>query len=128
MTFNPCQIPSTVSPVAQGLRTRFLGDLSQYLQEIVVLPPRKQAAGGDTLAFAGLLCLEQAQRQLAEPRQVHRAVPGPVALVILAEADVQHPVQRVLDPPMTAHPAQVVLRRPGRTPDEVADLDARHTL
>ena len=43
----------------QGLRTRFLGDLGQYTQEIVVLPPRKQAASGDTLALAVLLRLEQ---------------------------------------------------------------------
>jgi hypothetical protein len=43
----------------QGLRTRFLGDLGQYSQEIVVLPSRNQAPSGDTLAFAGLLRLEQ---------------------------------------------------------------------
>ena len=43
----------------QGLRTRFLGDLGQYSQEIVVLPARNQAASGDTLALAGLLRLEQ---------------------------------------------------------------------
>src|SRR4051812_29208763 len=49
-------------------------------------------------------------------------------LIILAEADVQNPMQRVLDPPMTAHPSQVLLRRPGRTTDEVADLEALHTI
>src|SRR4051812_27932008 len=61
-------------------------------------------------------------------RQVHRAVPGPVPLVILTEADVQNPVQRVLDPPMTAYPSQILLRRRGRAADEVTDLNARHTV
>src|SRR3954451_15271800 len=88
-------------PQWQGLRTRFLGDLGEYSQEIVVLPARNQAPSGDTLAFTGLLCLEQTERQLAEPRQVHCAVPGPVPLVLLSDADVQDPVQRVLDGPGT---------------------------
>src|SRR3954466_10192770 len=33
----------------QGLRTRFLGDLGEHSQEIVVLPARNQAPSGDTL-------------------------------------------------------------------------------
>src|SRR3954452_6687030 len=92
---------STRSPPGQGLRTRFLGDLAEYLQEIVVLPARNQAPSGDTLAFAGLAGLAQAYRHLAQPRQVHRACPGPVPLGILVDAVVQDPVQRVLDPSMT---------------------------
>jgi predicted transposase YbfD/YdcC len=44
---------------SQGLRTRFLGDLGEYSQEIVVLPSRNQAPSGDTLAFTGLFRLEQ---------------------------------------------------------------------
>ena len=35
--------------------------------------------------------LQQAEGQLSHPGQVLRAVSGPVALFILAEADVQHP-------------------------------------
>src|SRR5215467_4081712 len=84
----------------QGLRIRFLGDLGQYTQEIVVLPPGQESAGGDTLALAVLLRLEQAQRQLPQPAEVLGAVARPVPLIILTEADVQDPVQRVLNPPM----------------------------
>src|SRR5438552_13046465 len=77
----------------QGLRTRFLGDLGQYSQQVGVLPPRHQAARVDTLSLTALLRLEQTQRQLPQPRQVLRAVPRPMPLVILAETNVQHPVQ-----------------------------------
>src|SRR5512142_1456106 len=92
---------------------------------IVVLPPRREAARGDTLALAALLRFEQAERQLPQPGQILAAVAGPVPLIILAETDVQDPVQRVLDPPMAPHPPQGVLRRPGRAADEVAGLAAR---
>src|SRR5512142_3437599 len=95
---------------------------------IVVLPPRREAASGDTLALAVLLRLEQAERQLPQPGQILGAVAGPVPLLLLAETDVQDPMQRVLDPPMAANPVQVLLRRPGRAADEVAGLAARHAI
>src|SRR3954451_6990225 len=108
----------------QGLRTRFLGDLCQYTQQIVVLPPGEESSGGDTLALAALLRLEQAQRQLPQPAEVLGAVARPVPLVIFPEAYVEDPVQCVLDPPMAPRPSQVVLRRPFGAADEVADLVA----
>ena len=54
----------------------------------------------DTLPFTLLLRFEQTQRQLAEPRQVLRTVPGPMLLVVLAETHIQDLVQRVLDGPV----------------------------
>ena len=51
----------------QGLRTRFLGDLSQYSQQVVVLPARQQAASVNALSLTLLLGLEQTQRQLPQP-------------------------------------------------------------
>src|SRR3954462_13976604 len=100
----------------QGLRITFLGDfrdLSQYTQQILVFPPRPEAATVDALTFAVFLGLEQTQRHLAEPRQVRRTVTCPVPLVILAEANVQDPVYRVLDPPTTAPPVEKLGRRTG---------------
>src|SRR5271157_3414169 len=79
----------------QGLRTTFLRDfryLSQYTQQILVFPPRQEAAAVNALPFTVLLSLEQTQCQLSEPRQVVRTVASPVALLVFAETDVQHPV------------------------------------
>src|SRR5437867_1402026 len=112
--------------LSQGLRTRFLGDLGQYTQEIVVLPTCKEAARRDTLPLAVLLRLEQAQRQLPHPCQILGTVAGPVPMVILTETDVQDPVQPVLDSPMAAHPVQILRCRPGDAADEVTDLGAGH--
>src|SRR3954447_6109835 len=57
LAFADSIVTATVAP--QVLRTRFLGNLGQYPQEVVVFPSRKQAASGETLALAGLLRLEQ---------------------------------------------------------------------
>src|SRR5512135_654199 len=67
-------------------------DLGQYTQQVLVFPPRPEAATVDALAFAVFLGLEETQRQLAEPCQVRRTVARPVPLIVLAEADVQDPV------------------------------------
>src|SRR5207302_7270553 len=57
------------------------------------------------------LRLEQTHRLLAEPGQVFRTIAGPVPWIILAETDIPHPVQRALDPPMSAHPTPIRRRR-----------------
>src|SRR5271157_4474506 len=79
----------------QGLRTTFLRDfryLSQYTQQILVFPPRQEAAAVDALPFTVLLGLEQTQCHLSEPRQVLRTVASPVALLVFSETYVQYPV------------------------------------
>src|SRR3954468_9888639 len=58
----------------QGLRTTFLGYLSQYLQQVVVLPAGEMTPTVDAAGLARLLGPEQAERQLAEPRQILGAV------------------------------------------------------
>ena len=77
----------------QVLRITFLGYLSQDLQQVVVPPAGEMTSSVDALGFARRLGLEQAQRQLSDPCQVRRTVASPVALIVLAEADIQHPVQ-----------------------------------
>ena len=79
----------------QGLRTTFLRafrDLIQYAQQVLVFPPRQEAATVDTFSFTVFFGLKQTQRYLAEPGQVLRAVTSPMALLVLAETDIQHPV------------------------------------
>ena len=59
-----------LSPFTQVLRTTFprdFGDLSEYSQQILVFPPRQEAATVDALSFTVLLGLEQTQRHLAQP-------------------------------------------------------------
>src|SRR5208337_1667021 len=111
----------------QVLRTTFLRDfrdLSQYSQQVLVFPPRQEAATVDALSFTFFLGLEQTQRHLAQPGKVLRTIAGPMSLLVLAETDIQHPVQRILDPPMSAHRLEILLCRPVDTPDVIADLTA----
>src|SRR5208337_4035143 len=119
--------PKTTWCSSQVLRTTFLRDfrdLSQYSQQVLVFPPRQEAATVDALSFTFFLGLEQTQRHLAQPGKVLRTIAGPMSLLVLAETDIQHPVQRILDPPMSAHRLEILLCRPVDTPDVIADLTA----
>src|SRR5208337_4834935 len=72
----------------QVLRTTFLRDfrdLSQYSQQVLVFPPRQEAATVDALSFTFFLGLEQTQRHLAQPGKVLRTIAGPMSLLVLAE-------------------------------------------
>src|ERR1700722_2749410 len=57
-----------------GLPTTFLGYLSQHLQQVVVLPAGEMTPTVDAAGLARLLGPEQAERQLADPRQILGAV------------------------------------------------------
>src|SRR5208337_3646165 len=88
--------PSTSGQASLGpqvLRTTFLRDfrdLSQYSQQVLVFPPRQEAATVDALSFTFFLGLEQTQRHLAQPGKVLRTIAGPMSLLVLAETDIQH--------------------------------------
>src|SRR3954466_14393862 len=65
---------------------------------------------------------DQVESDLAKEREVARSRPVAHAAVILAEGDVQHPMQRVLNAPVPADRPDQDSGIIGAAPQEVADL------
>src|SRR6266581_6640145 len=67
-----------------------------------MIPACGQAFAGDA-DFLGFVALEQVQAQAAQPGEVLGSVPLADAALVFPEADIELPVQPILDPPMAPH-------------------------
>jgi hypothetical protein len=79
-----------------------------------VIPPRLQAFGFDAV-FAGSLLFEQIEGDVPKNGKIVRSVTGTDAGEIFAEGDVENPVERIFNLPVSAHDREEVLsvRRQG---------------
>src|ERR1041385_2404803 len=71
----------------------------------MVIPSRLEAFGVDA-GFGALVGLETVERQSAESGEIFRSVANPDAVLILAKAHIQLPMQIVFDGPVAANPFQ----------------------
>src|SRR5579871_1585185 len=69
----------------------------QDLEKESVIPAGFEAFGLDAQAF-GLLLAQEVEGEMAEHGEIRGGVTGPDPAVVLAEGDVQRPVELVFDP------------------------------
>jgi ABC-type multidrug transport system ATPase subunit len=89
------QTDDTEGPPAPGARatdSRDSSDLSQYVQRVLVFPPRPEAGTVAALGFAGFVGLEPSERRVAADPQVRRVLALPMPPVDCGETDVHDPV------------------------------------
>src|SRR5437879_13857942 len=90
-----------------------------------MIPSGGQAFAGDA-DFLGFVALEQVQAQAAQPGEVLGSVPLADAALVFPKADVELPVQAVLDSPVAPHVSGHPL---GIRSLEAADIEASlHTF
>ncbi len=69
---------------------------------------------------------EQTQGEMAQHGKVLRAVLTASATGVFAKRDIEHPMQAILNPPVTAHGMGKLLHLPGEARQVVAPLDGGH--
>src|SRR5215203_7549114 len=109
---------------AWNLVSVFAGDHAltcQELEHVVVVPSGLLAPGAHT-GLGWAIAADEVDCDLAQDGQVARGAPVAHAAVVLAEGDVEHPVQRVLDAPVRADRLTEGGRIVAAARQEVADL------
>src|SRR5262249_57779096 len=101
--------------------------IEQDFLAVLVIGGTLQALGLDPALATGL-ALEQSQGKSADHAQVRRRVIPVDPALVLAEADVQLPVQAVLDAPGATHRPGELLSRQQPTEDVEAGLQAVATF
>lgn len=94
-----CQQSQPSHPSSQG-NCILVG--AEELEEVAGVPPSAQAHRLDP-SLARSILLEQRQRQLAQRRQVAGTMARSHPTLVLPERHFQHPMEAVLDPPVTPH-------------------------
>src|SRR5437868_2567433 len=98
------------------------GDCTSYGQDFeqVVRIPASQEAFGLDAALRGVLLAQEVEGDVAQYAEIVRPVPHPHAALILAEGDVEDPMQAVFDSPMVADRAGKGAHVAGETAQVVA--------
>ena len=74
----------------------------EQFEEVGIVPAGPQALGLDA-DLEGVILAQEIEGDMAQHGEVLRGVAHPYAALVLAEGDVEHSVQAVLDAPVAAH-------------------------
>src|SRR5690606_40084443 len=109
----------SVAALLSGL-SHLIPTAHEHLKQESIVPASDLPSASDTRRALGPL--EQVQGEVADHGEVLRSVARAHAAVVLAEGDVEHPVQLVLNAPMRAGRGEGLARRQAPRADETSRL------